>query len=151
MQGSTPAHATMQGFRGMLSDRLTFVVDTALKMCRAKGRWVEHVWKTQINIYVKHEDKRQAVFKILGKKYNLFDFRRSIDFDNIEPDEREYWEYVASWVEWLQKNNLFLYEVYQSSLEKGLTDGQIISLFTEKYKIKKEKAKILINAYKTKY
>lgn len=135
----------------MLNDRLPFTVETALLMCSAKGRFIEHVWKTQVNIYTTFEDKRQAIFKILGKKHEGFDFKRALDIKNVDLDERQYWEYVASWVEWMQSMGLVLREVYLSSVEKGLTDEQLISLFSEKYKMNSKKAKILIKAFKNKY
>ena len=141
----------MKGFKGMLADRLPFVVDAALKMCRAKGRYIEHVYKTQIDIYVNKEDKKQCVFKILGKKHSLFDFKRSIDFDNIPSEEHPYWEYVISWVEWLQHNGAFIEECYKDSLDKGFTQEEIVQLFINKYKINEQKAKSLVTSYKSIY
>ena len=140
----------MKGFKGMLSDRLPFVVEVALKMCGAKGRWIDHTYKHFIGIYVREEDRRQAVFKILGPKYQ-FDFARSIDYDNILDEEREYWNYVQSWVEYVQKMYAIIQTFYDytKTLNKGMSHKELINMISDKYHIPVDKAKVLCDSFQS--
>lgn len=105
-------------YRDMLRDRVPDVVEKALRYCGAKTRWVEHVYKTQVGIYVDDALRKQAVRTVLsirkGKSIN-FDFHKSIDWDNLSKEDTEYWEAVESWVRWFSVKYQFIENEYEIS------------------------------------
>lgn len=86
----------------MLRDRCPLMVDFALKWCQAKQRWIEHVYTNSIQFYKSKKDKNEACRIMLGisKKRRGFDFHYTITWDNLTPEEVDYWEVIEGWVNW---------------------------------------------------
>ena len=106
------------GYKGMLRDRCPKVVDYALKWCKAKGRWIEHTYSRFIKIYANKDNRNNATRIVLGigeEKHREFDFDRSIDWDNITQEERDYWSRVSSWVTWFRTYYAYVEQTYRSS------------------------------------
>jgi len=57
----------MGGYKQMLRDRMPFNLSLALKWCRAKDRWIEHVYTTIIKRYPQ-EQRSRMVKVVLGIK-----------------------------------------------------------------------------------
>lgn len=93
-------------FKEMLRNRCPAVVDFALKWCKAKQRWIEHVYENSIRIYKTKADKNEACRIVLGisKKHRGFNFHYSITWDNLTKEEVEYWNSIEKWVKWFQSN-----------------------------------------------
>lgn len=108
-------------YREMLRDRCPKVVSYALKWQKAKEKWIDHAYKNFINIYVEKDERKHATRIILGiaKFYRNFDFHKSIDWDNLLPEDKAYWERVESWVDWFQKNYSYIQNVYEISRKAG--------------------------------
>ena len=94
---------TSTGYREMLRDRCPKVVSLALKYCKAKETWLDHVYKNFIWVYVSKKERLAETRRILGitnpKKRN-FVFEDTIDWDNLNKEETAYWKNIASWVSW---------------------------------------------------
>lgn len=107
-------------YKEMVRNRVPKVVDFALKWCKAKNRWIEHVYEHFINIYVDKDERKRATHAVLGlhkgKPIN-FDFHKSIFWDHFDAtdDEVEYWEYVESWVDWFRSYFIYMNDVYMNS------------------------------------
>lgn len=88
----------------MLRDRCPLMVNFALKWCKAKQRWIDHVYENSIQFYKSKKDKNEACRIILGisKRHRGFDFHYSITWDNLIDEEVEYWKSVEKWVNWFQ-------------------------------------------------
>lgn len=91
-------------YREMLRDRCPLMVNFALKWCKAKQRWIDHVYENSIQFYKSKKDKNEACRIILGisKRHRGFDFHYSITWDNLIDEEVEYWKSVEKWVNWFQ-------------------------------------------------
>lgn len=111
----------MNGYRGMLRDRVPTVVNFALKWCEMKNAWVEHVYNAFIKMYKEKEDRERAAKIVLGlSKKGLpvnFDFVKTLDWDNMSEEEKTKWEWVEQWVEWFQKMFLYIHNVYKNNSE----------------------------------
>ena len=109
------------GYKAMLRDRLPYVVNLALKWCNAKNSWVNHVYDAQISIYACNKDRNDATRHVLGlKKHNrYFDFHKSIDWDNLDETEANYWKQIEIWVTWFKMNHIYIKNIYDCSIEKG--------------------------------
>lgn len=109
----------------MLRDRCPKVVDLALKWCKAKTKWVDHVYDHFINIYALKEERYEATRIALGisGKYHNFDFNKSIDWINLDEDEGEYWNVISNWVKWFVNRHATI----ESDIKDGLTNDEIIS------------------------
>lgn len=112
----------------MLRDRCPEVVDIALRWCKAKTKWINHVYSHFIGIYVVKEDRYEATRIALGisNKYRQFDFEKTIDWDNITESETEYWKNISEWVKWFQSRHIHI--------EKDITEGLSNSDISQKYK-----------------
>lgn len=89
----------------MLRDRVPKFVSFALKYCKAKEAWLDHVYKNFIWIYVSNKERLAETRRVLGlnkKPYPEFIFADTIDWDNLNQKETAYWKHVASWVSWFQ-------------------------------------------------
>lgn len=125
------------GYRGMLRDRCPKVVNYALKLAKAKEKWVEHAYcyfvkllGSEIDINDKiirtAADNKHAVMKILlglqkGKPIN-FDFHSTINWDDLTNNEKSYWEDVELWVNWFRTQYAYAENAYQISKLKGKSE-----------------------------
>ena len=115
-------------FREMLRDRVPSTVGSALKWCKAKERWLDHVYYSFINIYVSKDERYKATKIVLVIKENHidFDFHNTIDWDNLTEKETKYWNNIESWVKWFCKNMQYVQCTYDSSKRAGKNKDDII-------------------------
>ncbi len=115
------------GYKGMLRDRCPTVVNYALKWQKAKERWIDHAYANFIKIYCDKEERKNATRIILGiaKFYRNFDFDKSIDWENLTPEETIYWKRVSSWVEWFMKKYAYIENAYKISRQNGKDEFSI--------------------------
>ena len=93
-------------------------VNIALKWCKAKERWIDHVYRSFINIYVEKQNRYEATRIILGisSKNRGFNFHSTIAWDNLDDYEHAYWERVEEWINWFEEN----LESIQQDIQKGI-------------------------------
>lgn len=110
----------------MLRDRLPKTIDYALKWCKAKEYWLEHVYRNFIWIYSNNEERYKAAKLVLGikKKKCNFDFHNTINWDDLTPAQKLYWVSVETWVTWFRENMLYVENTY--NLSSNLTEREII-------------------------
>lgn len=117
----------------MIRDRVPIVIEFALKWCKAKERWIDHVYKHFVNIYVDKEERKRAVHAVLeirkGKSY--MNFHKSIFWDHFEStdEEIEYWEWVEGWVKWFTTYFKYMYHMYENSVNETEFKKKILSSF----------------------
>lgn len=127
------------GYKGMLRDRCPKVVDYALKWQKAKERWIDHAYSRFINIFLDNEERKKATRIVLCLKYTkvkqgrhthvkeeqYFEFDKTIDWDNLTPEESAYWKRVSSWVEWFRKTYGYIENSYEISQKSGKSEMDI--------------------------
>ena len=127
------------GYKGMLRDRLPKVVDYALKWQKAKERWIDHTYNRFIGIFSNNEERKKATRIVLCLKYTkvgqgrkahikeeqLFEFDKSIDWDNLTDEETVYWKRISSWVDWFRKRYAYAENAYRNSRIVGKSDHDI--------------------------
>ena len=109
------------GYREMLRDRCPKLVNYALKWCKAKEKWLDHVYNNWIWIYSSNEERygaAKAILGIHGKKMQ-FNFVDTILWDNMSSEEKDYWTKVCGWVSWFQKEYQFIENEYSISMKNG--------------------------------
>lgn len=113
----------------MLRDRCPAVIDLALRWCKAKTKWLDHVYQHFINIYVLKEERYEATRIILGisGKYRNFNFEKTIDWDNIDSEEEEYWKTILGWVNWFRNRHAAI----EQDIRDQLTNSEIIAKYKE--------------------
>lgn len=106
----------------MLRDRCPRVVSQALKWCKAKEAWLDHVYNNSIWIYVSKKERLQATKHVLGidKKNPYFVFEDTITKEVLSQSEKEYWNRVTKWVSWFQRNYLKIENCYKISKKTGV-------------------------------
>lgn len=90
----------------MLRDRTPKMVDLALRFCKCKNLWLDHVYTNFIKIHVHKKDRYEATricLGIKGKKQH-FNFKSTIMWDNMTAEEECDWLNVCDWVEYFQQN-----------------------------------------------
>jgi hypothetical protein len=111
------------GYRQMLRDRLPKLVDFALKWCKAKESWLDHVYHNFIWLYSDNNERLAQTRLLLGYKENKqpreFVFADTIDWDNLNQEEEKRWKTVASWVSWFQCTVPLIEDEYKISKTKG--------------------------------
>ena len=109
------------GYKGMLRDRCPKVVDYALKWQKAKERWINHAYTNFIKFYCDKKERNHATRIVLGiaKYYRNFEFDKSIDWDNLTPEDKVYWERISSWVNWFMKKYAYVENAYKISRDAG--------------------------------
>ena len=124
----------------MLRDRCPRVVDYALKWQKAKEKWIDHVYSYFVkmlgdeididnNILRTAKDNKRAVISILlgmknGKVKN-FNFKNTIDWDNLSDEETKYWEIVSTWVKWFSTKYGYVENLYDISKKVGKDEETI--------------------------
>ena len=113
----------------MLRDRISQmrVIDLALKWCKAKENWINHVYDNSINILLSKELRKDTTRNILGisKTNRNFDFHKTISWENLDESEKIYWEVAESWVNWFRKWSLFI--------EEDIKNGATYDFILKKY------------------
>lgn len=102
------------GYREMLRDRCPKLVSYALKWCKAKEKWLDHVYNNWIWIYSSNEERYGAAKAILGidGKKMQFNFVDTILWDNMSSEEKDYWTKVCGWVSWFQQKYAYIKNTY---------------------------------------
>lgn len=124
------------GYKAMIRDRVPRTVDLALKWCKAKTEWVEHVYYHFVWFLIDKEDRNFQVRHLMGiaKHSREFKFEDTIDWYNIDKEDAEYWKNISDWVKWFEQNVIPISEVYKTQLLKygGIEDARIRSHIYEK-------------------
>lgn len=109
------------GYKGMLRDRIPQTTNYALKWQKAKERWIDHAYRSFIRIFCDKKDRDQATRIVLGltSGYEPFNLEKSIDWDNLTPEEKAYWKRVSSWVDWFATEYANIKQAYETSRENG--------------------------------
>lgn len=130
----------------MLRDRVPLFVDLALKWCKAKEIWINHVYNNFINIYVEKDQRYHATRIVLGisSKYRNFDFNKTIAWDNLTNEEKESWESVETWVNWFSIYGQTIIDKYKEILSSCKTEADAIFYIVNEVIITKDK----VAAYK---
>ena len=118
----------------MLRNRTPLLVDAALKYCKAKECWINHVYDNFINVYTDKEQRYEATRIALGisGKYRNFDFHKTIAWDNLDKEETENWESVEEWVIWFQEHAMDIKNEYEKI--KNLYVREIAEMYlTDKF------------------
>lgn len=123
-------------YKKMLRDRLPLLVSAALKWCKAKECWINHVYDNFINIYADKELRYEATRIMLGisSKYRNFEFDKTIAWDNLIDEEIDSWKSVKSWVEWFQKHAMDIkdeYDLYKFDYDEDKIEDYLIDKFLE--------------------
>lgn len=108
------------GYKAMIRDRVPDTVDAALKWCKAKNKWVEHVYYHFVWFLVDKEDRNCQVRSLMGlAKYSRgFNFDDTIDWYNLDKEEAEYWSSIKKWVNWFEQNTLTVVEAWKAKESK---------------------------------
>lgn len=121
-------------YRSMLRDRVPMVVDAALKWCKAKECWVNHVYDKFVNIYADKEERYHATRIALGisGKYHNFDFHKTIFWEDLNKEETENWESVEEWVYWFQQHAKDIKKEYDNK-KNMYTRDEVEMYLTDKF------------------
>ena len=109
------------GYKAMIRDRVPQTVDFALKWCKAKTSWVEHVYENFVWFLIDKKDKDQQVRALLGlsKLNRNFEFDETINWDNLSKEDREYWKNISKWVHFFEREMIPMVEIYETLKIKG--------------------------------
>lgn len=105
----------------MLRDRCPKIVDLALKWCKAKEAWINHVYDNWIWMYSSNRIRLEVTRSLLGynKHPREFVFEDTILWDNFSIDEKKKWKDIVFWVSWFQKNHWPIQNAYDNSKKVG--------------------------------
>ena len=108
------------GYKQMLRDRCPKVVNYALKWCKVKEAWLDHVYKNFIWVFSDKKLRLSMTHDLLGhNSKKRFVFEDTIDWDNLTKNEETHWKKVCSWVSWFQKEYQFIENEYSVSKKLG--------------------------------
>lgn len=107
------------GYREMLRDRCPKVVSFALKYCKAKEAWLNHVYKSWIWVFSSKKLRLAMTKELIGTKHKPFCFEDTIDWENLDQKETAYWKRINNWVSWFQSNYAYMHNAYSISKSKG--------------------------------
>lgn len=140
----------------MLRDRLPRYVSDALKWCKVKEAWLDHVYKNFIWLYVSNKERLVATRRVLGYKYpedmkkkdKFFVFEDTIDWQNLDDAETKRWKEVQQWVSWFTTAVPCIEDDYNSYKKKGqdllvIKQTLMIKWFGWLFPTKEDSAKII--------
>lgn len=132
-------------FKKMLRDRTPRIVDMALRWCKAKECWLDHVYNHFINIYADKKMRYEATRIMLGisGKYRNFDFDKTIDWDDLDKEQTEVWKSISEWVKWFSENHANLEDTYKA-YKNDYSYEELIDFMAERIDGEKKLAKKLV-------
>ena len=142
-------------YKTMLRDRTPLLVDLALKWCKAKECWINHVYDNFINIYTDKDQRYEATRILLGisSKYRTFDFNKTILWESLTNEEIETWKKVTDWVKWFQNEATIIKDEYDKN--KNIYDyNHLIEYLADNFVITNDKntayklVEFIISSYK---
>lgn len=141
----------MVGFKGMLRDQMPLMVNLALKRCKAKEKWINHTYNNFIKIFVDLDLRREATLIVLGKKKKtVFNFDKTIMWENLSEEDNYYWSCISDWVKWFMKYYAYINNDYDIYASKGiLSEIEIKNQLMKSYSLDCETADYLIKCFKT--
>lgn len=108
------------GFKQMLRDRCPKVVGYALRWCKVKEMWLDHVYRNFIWVFSDKKLRLSMTRDLLGNNSKkMFVFEDTIDWDNLTKEQTIFWKNICSWVSWFQKEYKFIENEYSISIKKG--------------------------------
>lgn len=168
----------VKGYKQMIRDRMPRIIDLALMWCKAKGRWIDHVYENIVKKYP--QDKRSTAVKIvLGikqqyKRQEIYDyfryvklmpvkpeqmyaipkddlfmpFKDTINWQSLDPEMYEYWKSVVAWVNWFRTQHMCIEDTYRHSLSFGNDLETTKSILMSKYNMNKKLTDYIIKSFK---
>ena len=126
-----------KGYRGMIRDRMPYILDVVLRYFGMKNKWISHVYDNFVKIFKSNDDKDMAVRVTLGisSRYSTFMYDRSINWDNLTEEEQKYWEAVGKVYEWLQKYHITLEQSYKSLKYGGVPFDECVNQICERFNL----------------
>lgn len=113
----------------MLRDRVPRMVNLALKWCKCKEKWLDHVYKNWIWMYSSKDMRNNVTRDLLGLdvhgKPTNFNFEDTILWDNLTEEETNYWKGISAWVSWFRKQYQYVENTYTVSLQTGHSISEI--------------------------
>ena len=104
----------------MLRDRLPKQVDLALRFCKAKEAWLNHVYKNFIWMYSSKKERHEATRNVLGLNTNQpMSFHNTIDWNNLSDEDKIKWAKIETIVIWFQTRYLYAKNSYDMSKRNG--------------------------------
>ena len=108
----------------MLRERVPRVVNLALKYCKKKEAWLQHVYKNWIWVYSDKEERLKATRLLLGYSENKktqrnFVFNDTIAWDNLSEEESKEWRRIKKWVVWFMAKYAYIEDDYKKSKLRG--------------------------------
>lgn len=135
--GSIPTSPTIMktGYKEMLRNRLPDYVDLALKWCKVKELWINHVYDSQINIYADKQERYNATRIILGlsSKERVFKFEDSIDWVWITEEEKARIRPVIGWINFFKTIFPYIENKWKVNLSLGKTEQEFIDELSSGY------------------
>ena len=113
----------------MLRDRLPKFVSFALKFCKVKERWLDHVYNYSIRLGATKKERLIITRKILGYEdpENMKNKRREFKFEDTlqlgmcdSEEEKIFWEKMTKFVSWFQKTVPYIENEYLISKSRGV-------------------------------
>lgn len=162
----------------MIRDRMPFVVDLALKYCKAKDKWIDHVYENFVSKYPK--EKRSIIIKVLlglrqqVTRWEVYDyykyiklmhvnrsqmslipndefympFKDTINWQNLDSNSYEYWKQVVAWVDWFKTSYAAIQNSYEHSCAFNNTEEDTIQILKDKYGLDTNLVNYLIKSFK---
>lgn len=95
-------------YKEMLRNRLPTTVSLALKWCKAKEKWIAHVYDNWIKFIADKPLRKEVTRNILGlaRSNRMFNFHTTINWETLNDDDKKEWETVEAWVIWFERNYL---------------------------------------------
>lgn len=138
----------MTGYKKLIKDCIPKTWDIGLRWCRAKGKWIDHVYDTNIRQYnndtthsLKEKNKIKArKIKDICKPYASF--RDSIYFDTFlykdKHNEYVFWSNVSEWVNWFVNHYLYISSSVLIVIDTNpeMSKEDIVKYIDDKYSLK---------------
>ena len=123
------------GYKEMLRNRLPVYADIALKWCRVKELWLNHVYNSQINLFSDKQDRYNATRIVLGlsSKERVFKFEDSVDWSWITEEERSRLKPVIGWINFFKHYFPFIENTWKINLSLGRTEKEFIEELSSSY------------------
>lgn len=164
-------------YKLMIRDRMPKMYDLALRWCKAKDRWINHVYENIVKKYpvakrgtivkillgIKQQYTRMEVYdyfryvKLLpvtkDMAYNipkddlLMKFKDTIDWKSLDKDMYQYWQSVNSWVEWFRTTYIAMQSTYESAKSWGIDEITIKTILMDKYHLTSKLADYIIKSF----
>lgn len=133
----------MTGYRKMISDRIPESWDMALRYCKCRQAWIDHIYNIHVrplnnNVMKSRAENEKEKARRIRKLFENKSFSSTINWNKLlqeNLDEYNMWRNIDTWVSWFRSNTTYIVGSITVNYNLGVRGNDLASTIAEQFDI----------------